>query len=500
MTVGARLVDALVAGTGREEPVVRYAEPQALHEAFRAHVGLDIGRNEAPHDPAQALLAIEDILARAVRSGHPRFFNQNWAGADPVAVLGDWMTALLNTTAATYEVAPIFTLMENELLARLAELAGLADSEAPRSPRLVPGEHGLFAPGGAVANLYALHLARTHATPEAVDYGQVAADRLVAFVSEQSHYSFSKASALLGLGRRRLVEIACDEAGRMRVDALEDAIRRVRAEGQRPFFVGATAGTTVTGGFDPIEAIAEVAEREALWLHVDGAYGGTALFSERHRHLLEGVHRARSLSWNPHKMMGMTQQCAVLLVRDRALLRRAFAAGASYIFQVDKNDADQDLGDLTFQCGRRSDGLKLWLTWKVRGERWFGERVDRAVGLAEALEARLAEDDRFCLAHPRTFANVGFWWVPRDLRPLDPRSMTPGTWARLHGLAPRIKDAMQREGVAMVGYQPLGGRPNFFRFLVMSPDVSPSDLETTLEMVDRLGEKVETGSKSDRHR
>ncbi len=486
--VGRELLSRLLTGRSRHEPVVRYTAPLDNHAAFAGHVPLSMGPGGEPSSPAALDAAVQEILRRSVHSSHPRFFNQNWAGADPVAVLGDWLTSVLNTTAATYEMAPVFTLMENELLFRMAVLVGFAGPA--QGPRVTPGAHGLFAPGGAVSNLYAMHLARAHADPEVGDSGLFGGAPLVAFTSEQSHYAFAKSAALLGLGRRQLVHVPCDDVGRMQVPALISAIREVRSAGGRPFFVNATAGTTVAGAFDPIDDIADVAEAEGLWLHVDGCYGGSALFSARHRALLAGSQRAHSFAWNPHKMMGITQQCAALLLREGAPLRPAFAAHASYIFQTDKNDADQDLGDLSFQCGRRPDGLKLWLTWKARGERWFEARIDRAVELAERLERRLAGDPRFCLAHPRSFANVGFWWVPEDLRPLDPTRMSEATKARLHGLAPKVKDKLQREGSAMLGFQPLGERPNFFRLLVMSPDVRESDVEATIERIDHFAARL----------
>lgn len=488
--LGGRLVRSLTEGTRREAPILGYGHPDEHLAALEPSVGLRVRPDEPAHPPQAILQAVETILARAVRSDHPRFFNQNWAGPDPVAVLGDWLTARLNTTAATYEMAPLFTLMENELLGRMAELAGFAEARSGSRPRTAAGAHGLFAPGGATSNLYAVHLARVWKDPDGIEHGL--RRRLVAFTSAQSHYSIEKAMGLAGLGRANLVEVPCDRFGQMRPDALEGAIRAVEADGGEPFFVNATAGTTVTGAFDPLHPIADLADRHRMWLHVDGSYGGSVLMSARERGRLDGLERARSFAWNPHKMMGITQQCAVLLLRDGRILRDAFSADASYIFQPDKNEAALDLGDLTLQCGRRADGLKLWLTWKARGEGWFGRRIDQAIRLAEWLERRVDEDPRFSPAHPRSFVNVGFWWVPPDLRPLPPAEELPlAVKERLHRLAPRIKDGMQREGSAMLGYQPLGGLPNFFRLLVMSPDVRVEDLETTLEIIDRIGRVAE---------
>lgn len=484
-TTGDRLVSSLVRGVERGDPVVSYASPEEWHAHFEG-LGVPLPLDAPPVAPESLVAVIESLMNRAVHASHPRFFNQNWAGADPVSVVGDWLTALLNTTMATYEMAPVFTLMDNEVLGRMAELMGL--SSGLDGPQVEAGAHGLFTPGGATSNLYALHLARALHDPDALRRG-MGHRPLVAFTSAQSHYSFVKAAMMTGLGRDNLIEVPCDDAGRMRLDQLNSALCRARSEGREPFFINATAGTTVTGAFDDIEGVAKLAEREGCWLHVDACYGGTVAFSARHRARLAGAERAQSIAWNPHKMMGMTQQCSVLLLENPALLRRAFASGASYIFQTDKNDAEKDLGDLTLQCGRRADSLKLWLTWKMRGESWFAERIDFALELAELLERKVDAHPAFRRAHPRTFANVGFWWLPEEMRNRD-QPWTADEASRLSALAPAIKNAMQREGSAMLGYQPLDGRPNFFRLLVMSPDVGEADLDETLAIIDRLGTQL----------
>ncbi|MBX2810943.1 MAG: hypothetical protein KTR25_04010 [Myxococcales bacterium] len=483
-----RLAALLVEGRTQNEPVVRYASPSDLHAIFSEHVELPIRKGEAGRPAELMLQALETVLKYAVNASHPRFFNQNWAGADPVAILGDWLTTLLNTTAATYEMAPVFTLMENELLARMSQLSGMSEPED--GPQLQPGAHGLFTPGGATSNLWAIHIARTWCRPETLRKGMYAPCPLAIFTSVHSHYSIEKAAVMLGLGRENVYKVPCDTRGSMLLSELKAAIQASRNAGLVPFFVNATAGTTVTGGFDPIQDIADLATAEGMWMHVDACYGGTVLFSDKLRRLMDGSSRAQSLSWNPHKMMGITQQCSVLLIQGSSLLRDAFATQANYIFQSDKNHSEVDLGDLTLMCGRRSDGLKLWLTWKLRGEMWFKERIERAVTLAEQFEHMIHAHPSFTLAHPRTFANVGFWWVPQELRPLRYDALTRGQYARLHALTPLIKDAMQREGSTMLGYQPLDELPNFFRLLIMNPEVTETDLAKTLNIIDHLGRQL----------
>ena len=466
----------------REAPVVRFGSPDELAQGFaEAGTPLELSDPQPPCPPEAMLAAVDEVLSRSVRTIHPRFFNQNFAGPDPVAVLGDWLGAALNTTAATYEAAPVFTLMERAATARLIDLAGLPG-----------GSEGLWAPGGSTSNLFAMHLARHRRFPEIKVKGSHAAPPLAVFTSEQAHYSLLKAVALLGLGTEALFKVACDEAGAMHPDALEAAIDAAEAQGRMPLMVNATAGTTVLGAFDPFEAIAEVATRRGLWMHVDGCYGASTLFSERHRGMMAGSERADSICWNLHKMMGVTQQCSALLVRHPGLLQETFAARANYLFQPDKNFAELDSGDKTFQCARRVDVLKLWLTWKLRGDAGFAARIEHVMELAAWLRERIAADDsgRFVIARPPSFVNVCFWWVPQALRPFDPATATAQELETIGRLAPRIKDRMQREGTAMVGFQPLGGLPNFFRMLFINPAVTREDVEAVLALIDRYGREV----------
>lgn len=460
----------------REPRVCELAGPDLLHRAFTdAGVPLALDPDEPAHGVAAMTRAIDATLAHSVRTLHPRFFNQNFAGADPIAVVGDCLGAALNTTLATFEAAPVFTLMERALLTRAAALAGFSEHD------------GLFVAGGSLANLHALQLARLRIDPDCRERG-VAGPRLVAFTSAHAHYSILKAITLLGLGRRSLVVVACDERGRMRPDALATEIAAARERGERPFFVNATAGTTVLGAFDPLPALADLCAHNDLWLHVDGTFGASALLSPTQRPRMTGCERADSLAWNFHKLLGITQQCSALLVRHPGALRAAFATHADYLFQPDKPHADLDTGDLGFACARRNDVLKLWLTWKFRGEAGLAARIDRAVELADACHARLAADPRFVLAAPPSWVNLCFWWVPPRLRPLDRHQ--PGVDATLHELAPRIKARLLADGAAMLAYQPIDTLPNCFRLLIINPAVTAADLDRVLAEIDRHGRAI----------
>lgn len=536
-----------------ELPVVRLASPETIAAELADTVGLGLDAapaqdapaldapahsaftHAAPAHPAhpahsadRLLAAVDKIIGRSVRTDHPLFVNQNFAGADPAAVAGDWLGAALNTSAATYEIAPVFTLLERAVLDKLARLAGFPSSDRTGLPA------GVFTAGGSLAMLHALQLARHRASPEVVAKGAAGAPSTV-LVGSSGHYATSKAAALLGIGRDRVVPVPCDAEGAMRPDALAGLL----AELDDVVAVVATAGTTVTGAFDPLDPIADACAEFGVWLHVDGAYGASALFSPRQRHRLAGAERADSLNWNLHKMMGMTQQCSTLLVREPWRLADAFAHSADYLFQPDKLHGELDSGDSGFMCGRRADVLKLWVTWKARGDAGFAERIDRAVATADHVRRRIRRSGgRFAAVVEGSFANVCLVWVPPELRPLrlasaavgpdpvtdpapsaasgrtgtptheascaaslsneTPRAVSPhreapcepppGTEAldRLNRLAPRIKARMQAQGTALIGFQPVNG-VNCFRLIFMNPRTGPAEADIMLDLLERYG-------------
>ena len=472
------------------DPVIELASPEELTAAFAAATPLGFADNAEAFGDDAIVDAVDLVIKHSVHTSHPRFINQNFAGPDPVSVVGDWLGAALNTTGATFEAAPVFTLMESAVLSKLGRFAGYVAPGAEQIPTLPPG---LFCPGGSTATLYALQLARHRLRPD-IKVSGATGEQFTLFVSAAGHYAATKSAALLGIGTNGVIKVDADEYGAMIPEALDDAIAASIDAGQVPFAVIATSGTTVTSAFDDLNALADICEARGLWLHVDGCYGGSALFSPTHRHHLDGVERSDSFVWNLHKMMGMTQQCTALLVREPELLGECFALRADYLFQPDKLYAEYDSGDRTFQCARRIDVLKLWLAWKHHGDAGFGARIDHAVAMAEHAAARIDASNGEFQHVTGTFTNVVFGWIPPELRPLDLspsaiRSLPADARAELHTLAPKIKGRMQAEGTAMMGFQPIEGL-NTFRLLFMNPEVQASDVDAMLDRVSQYGHEL----------
>nr|XP_015796086.2 acidic amino acid decarboxylase GADL1 isoform X1 [Nothobranchius furzeri] len=466
------LEEAVKKATDVREKVCEWRPPEELLEL------LDLELRDKGESDSKILERCRDAIKYSVKATHPRFFNQLFAGMEPYSLAASFITEALKPSLYTYEVAPVFTLTEDAVLRKMREMIGWEE-----------GGDGIFNAGGSMSNMYAINLARHRQCPNIKEHGSSAAPPLVLFTSQECHYSISKAAALMGIGTKNVYAVPSDDRGKMVPSALQEQIQTAKSKGEVPFMVNATAGTTVLGAFDPLDAIADVCEKHDLWLHVDACWGGGALMSQKHRQLLKGIQRVDSVSWNPHKMLMVCLQCSAFLVRDMtSLLQRSHSARASYLFQQDKfYDVSYDTGDKSVQCSRKPDAFKLWLMWKALGSRELEQRVDRALAMARYFAEEIKKREGFRLVMEPEFANICFWYIPPSLRNLPDG---PEFWKKLHNVAPVIKERMMKTGSMMIGYQPHGDKPNFFRMVVISPQVSRQDLDFVLEEMHHLGQDL----------
>uniref|UniRef100_A0A8C0L1E3 Glutamate decarboxylase 1-like n=1 Tax=Canis lupus dingo TaxID=286419 RepID=A0A8C0L1E3_CANLU len=441
------------------------------HQLLEGLDGFNLELSDHPESLEQLLVDCTDTLKYGVKTGHPRFFNQLSSGLDVVGLAGEWFT---------YEIAPVFTVMETILLKKMYEIIGWGETEAD----------GIFAPGGSISNLYGILVARYKHYPEIKRQGMTALPCIVLFVSEQGHYSVKKAAAILGIGTDNVIEVKCDERGRMIPAELEKNILEAKRKGQTPFCVVATAGSTVFGAFDPLHAIADICETHRLWMHVDAAWGGGLLLSRNYSSKLSGIERANSVTWNPHKLMGVPLQCSAILIREKGLLEACNQMRAGYLFQPDKlYNVDFDTGDKTIQCGRHVDVFKLWLMWKAKGTCGFEAQIDRYMELAKYFYKVLKKKDNFKLvfdAEPE-FTNVCFWYFPPRLKHI-PKGCERDQ--ELQKIAPKIKAQMIEEGTAMISYQPCGDKVNFFRMVFSNPATRRADVDYLIDEIERLGKDL----------
>ena len=260
-------------------------------------------------------------------------------------------------------------------------------------------------------------IARNTAFP-AIRHNGNSSRNLVVLTSQDSHYSIIKAAQTCGIGAKNVWRVPVDAQGRMRVDMLTSLLSEARLQGFEPFFVNATAGTTVLGAYDPLDEIGDLCEKEGLWMHVDSSWGGAVVFSEKHRHKLRGIERARSITMNPHKMLGVPVTCSFLLASDMRVFCRANRIEAGYLFHEDSehDEVSWDLAEATLQCGRRGDSLKLALSWVYQGREGLGRYVETALGNAQYLASLVREHPDLILVStfPPPCLQVCFYHQPDE--------------------------------------------------------------------------------------
>jgi len=329
---------------------------------------LDLDLQEDPISETELTVALQDLVFKTPRTATNAFFNQLFGGRNDKAVLGDLLAVMLNNSMYTYKAAGPQVGVEKVLLRKICDMIGWDENS-----------NGTFATGGSMTNFMGMLMARD-AKNENIPLEGVQ-QKMTIYTSAESHYSTPKNAAFAGIGRDNVRYIGADNFGKMDVLELEAAIKDDLKNGFTPTMVNATAGTTVLGAFDDISAISEVCSRHDVWLHVDGAYCGSVLFSKKYKHLIDGIEKVDSFSFNAHKMIGTPLTCSIIVVQDKKYLYDSFSNDASYLYQTDHDDFN--LGKTSLQCGRRNDALKFWTLWKSVGSKGLEDIVDKQFELAD---------------------------------------------------------------------------------------------------------------------
>jgi glutamate/tyrosine decarboxylase-like PLP-dependent enzyme len=336
-------------------------------------------------------------IAEHVRPSGGRFFGYVVGSAEPVGALGDLLAAVLNQNVTSWRSAPAATTIEQAVVGWLADAVGC------------PGFKGSLCGGGSAANLMALAMAREAKLPA----NETGARPCVIYASEQVHMSIPKAIALLGIGRNNLRFIPVDDGLRMRTDALEAAIATDRQAGNTPIAIVATAGTVNIGAIDPLPKIAEIARREALWLHVDGAYGGLAAIAAPEE--FRGLDQADSMSLDAHKWLYQPLECGCLIYRDRQIASQTFSHSGDYvrIFAEDPGEAFAFFEE-SMELSRRFRALKLWMSLQYHGRAAFREAIARDLSHAQLLAQAIRSHPELELLAPVALSAVCFQHRTKD--------------------------------------------------------------------------------------
>ncbi|HEX5808446.1 MAG TPA: aminotransferase class V-fold PLP-dependent enzyme [Anaerolineales bacterium] len=321
---------------------------------------------------------------------HPNFFGYFPGNGDLSSVLGDYLSTGLGALGLSWISSPALTELEEVVTDWMRQMLGLSEAWS-----------GVIQDTASTSTLVALLCARERASSYSLARGGLQAEErpLVVYVSAHSHSSVEKAALLAGFGRANLHSVAVDEKYALKPEALEQAIQADVEAGLIPCAVVATTGTTGTTALDPVRAIAEVAQKYGLWLHVDAALAGSAMILPECRWMWEGVESADSLVLNPHKWLGAAFDCSLYYVRDPEHLVRVMSTNPSYL-QSAVDSQVKNLRDWGIPLGRRFRALKLWCLIREQGVEALQRRLRRDLANAQWLAGQVRETPNWCVLAP----------------------------------------------------------------------------------------------------
>ncbi len=410
----------------------------------------------------------DDVAAESIRLSHPMYLGHQVSAPLPAGIWTEVVASAINNSLAVREMSPAGTVVEAQVIRWMCELAGLGEEAG-----------GTFTSGGTEATFTGLLAARAAALPNAWEEGVGAAPPVVV-CGEHAHYAVSRAVGELGLGMKQ-VERVPSRSFRMDTAALERTLGRLAADGRRIMAVVATAGSTATGSFDDLIEIGALCDASGIWLHVDAAHGASALLSPAHRHRLRGIDRARSIAWDPHKMMLLPLSAGMVLVRREADLEAAFAQQAPYLFHGAEGRR-WDQGTRSFQCSRRFDALKVWVALQRYGADGIAALHDLLCDRARELHAAIVAHPAFEPLHEPESNIVCFRFVGQgaDSHVVDDANR-------------RLREAYNRSGAGWITLTLLEGRP-VLRVTVMNPRTERAHLDRLLLGLAEEGARLLAGA------
>jgi aromatic-L-amino-acid decarboxylase len=408
----------------------------------------------------------ERVAAYAFRTNHPCFFAFVPGAPNYLSVFGDWLCSGTNFFAGVWLEAAGPAEVELVVLDWFKEFLGY-----PREAQ------GLLTSGGSEANLTALVAAR-----EPLSYAD--RQRATLYVTEQRHWSVDRAAKVMGLRSDQVCPIATTDRFRLDPAALAARIRKDRAAGLLPWAVVANAGATNTGAVDPLAHLADVCGEQRLWLHVDAAYGWSAILTAEGRTLLDGIARADSITLDPHKWFGQTFEAGCLLVRDGRRLDETFCVHPEYMQDVAPGADEVNFCDRGIALTRRFRALKIWFSVKVLGVAWFRRLVERCCLLAEFAQAVLESQPSFEILCPRQLSIVCYRYVPAGFS-----TVGPAATQELNRLNLLLVDQLRATGKAFISSTRLGDNVAL-RFCFVNWRTTAADVEETVRLLASLGQQL----------
>lgn len=408
------------------------------------------------------------IYDYSVKTWHPLFLNQMSAGISYPAVIGDSLSAMLNPTLSTWEAAPAATIIEKNTSMWMAKVLGMPE-----------GSSGIFLPGGSLANLVALTVARNKKLgTDCILNGIKCEQRNVILTSNATHYSIRNAANILGLGTNNIIEVATDERNEIIFEEFLKKLEFCKENNYSIIAVVLVAGNTVTGGVDRIREIAEICNKEKIHLHVDAAFGGTLALTSN-KNFIDGIELADSVCWDTHKWFFSSLTATVLLFKDIELLKEIFNSDADYLFHKHTSESDdiEDQGRYSILCGKRFDALKIWFLWKLYGTTGLSQSAQTRIELVNEFYRVLSDDKDFQPSYSPVAPLLCFRFLPAAIIGETPEY--------INSLQKRIREEFRLSGEALFNIVLLNGEYHF-RMVLINP---LTELNHLINLIEKIREK-----------
>lgn len=439
----------------RELPITAKPDEELLKEI----ASIPIPRaGRAPEEVADEL--VEKVFQKSLLSQHPRFFSFVTSGVSPYSLAGAILCDIYNVNNCGFETAPPISVIEEKLISWMGSRAHFG-SECG----------GIFTSGGSLSNLTGMIAARNTVLRE--DEYQIG----VAYTSDQAHSSIKKGMRLMGLRQDQIKIIPSDDDFRIRTDLLEEEIQKDIANGKKPFLIVGTLGTTNTGSIDPLETLGEIKEKYAMWLHVDGAFGGSLLFSDIYNRLACGIERADTLSWDTHKWAMQVYSCSCIIARDKKNLINTYAEHPEYL--ADVIDAEHtDSWDLGIEMSRPARAIKLWFTLQAMGTDLLSDVIDYAFFNANTAKKELLARDNWEITSPPMCGAITFRYAPDGMSP-----------AELDDLNGEISHRITDENFAYIVTTTIKGK-RVLRMQMINGNTTDRDVIETIARLDEIANEL----------
>lgn len=410
---------------------------------------------------------IELYIKTGIQVHSPGYMGRQFSGVIPLAGIFDLVNSIINQPSSFYEAAQLPNVVESIMAQEFNRYIGYPDNNFAM----------VTTQGASLGNLTAILAARNNKIDDCWQQGLSARQGLrpAIAVSEDVHYSVTRAAGILGIGAAQLVKLPVDECKRICLERAPEILDKAKDEGLQIFCLVASGGSTSVGAFDPIEGLVDICSNRDIWLHVDCAHGGSLLLSEERKELLKGLEKADSFVWDAHKMLFVPSMCTLLFYKNKQASEGAFAQQASYVFDKEPNIyTEYDSATRNFECTKRPMIMGLWVCWVIYGPKLFAQKVEHLCDMTQKACDRLAQISDYTVLHQPQSNILCFRYEPTSL----PES-------QLASLQLHIRDQLREGGRFFISKVDIDG-VTALRVVFMNHEIELAHFELLLDEIRAL--------------